>query len=236
MGKNPKRGKKSGADGEQPRLGHPPPIRSVAFSIYHDPPSPSTTMHTVYGNPIAYPYRNLPQGRIPLAPIDGSRKPLSNISEIPFLDPTVHSTPKQVTGNQASDIPGLPHRQKVWGNAAGRSQDKQLGNSFGQSVVDSKVFVDPFSMDDPGFPDRWRMPPGPVLQTMHRSHELGKMWKYADQIAVFEGSIQQYLRWAPTFYDMVHVQPMPWAYKISILAAKLSPKISSFVIGSLAFE
>ena len=92
------------------------------------------------------------------------------------------------------------------------------------------------AMDDPDFPERWRMPPAHVLQNLYRSQELGKMWKYADQIAVFEGSIQQYVRWAPTFYDMVHIQPMPWAYKINVLATKLAPKISSFVIGSLAFE
>ena len=40
----------------------------------------------------------------------------------------------------------------------------------------------------------------------------------------------------PTFYDMVHIQPMPWAYKINVLAKKLAPKIASFVIGSLAFK
>ena len=71
--------------------------------------------------------------------------------------------------------------------------------------------IDPFLMDDPAFPDRWRMPLGQILQTMYRAQELGRMWKYADQIAIFEGSIQQYVRWAPTFYDMVHIQPMPWA-------------------------
>ena len=97
------------------------------------------------------------------------------------------------------------------------------------------VAADPLAMDDPAFPERWRMPPAHVLENLYRSQELGKMWKYADQIAVFEGSIQQYVRWVPTFYDMVHIQPMPWAYKINVLATKLAPKISSFVIGSLAF-
>ena len=35
---------------------------------------------------------------------------------------------------------------------------------------------------------------------------------------------------------MVHIQPMPWAYKLNILAKKLAAKVSSLVIGGLAFE
>ena len=230
VGKNPKRGKRLLADGEQPRFNQPLPIRSVAFSIYYDLPSPSTMTHTIYGNPMVYPYRNFHQGRVPLAPIDSPGLP----------DPSAHSTPKSISnplGPVSSEILGSHQRQKPWGKAVSKIWDGDFGGlQQGQSVEGHRKAVDPFSMDDPAFPDRWRMPPGPVLQAMHSSHELGKMWKYADQIAIFEGSLQQYIRWAPTFYDMVHVQPMPWAYKINVLATKLSPKISSFVIGSLAFE
>ena len=53
--------------------------------------------------------------------------------------------------------------------------------------------IDPYTMDDPAFPDRWRIPPGNVLQNWYKHWDLGKLWKHSDQIAVFEGSIQQYL-------------------------------------------
>ena len=96
--------------------------------------------------------------------------------------------------------------------------------------------IDPYTMDDPSFPKRWRIPPGHILQNWYKHWDLGKLWKHSDQIAVFEGSIQQYLRWAPTFYEMVHIQPMPWAYKLNILSKKLAPKVSTLVIGGLAFE
>ena len=81
VGRGSQRGRKSGFN-NVPKFNQPPPIRSVAFSIYRDPSCrntssssyyepPNTIPHTVYDRPIVYPYRCFPQsGRVPLAPLD----------------------------------------------------------------------------------------------------------------------------------------------------------------------
>ena len=113
-------------------------------------------------------------------------------------DPTVHSTPKPKNPGYGTTVgfPATVGAARSNPQAATERRHPQF-NVLSKQEDEYGAMVDPFLMDDPGFPARWRMPPGQILQTMYRSQELGKMWKYADQIAVFEGSIQQYVRWAP---------------------------------------
>ena len=227
-------------------LGKPQPVKEVAFSIYHDPPSnPDTSLHTVYNQPISYPYRS--SQRIPLAPVkpDLATHAKESTDSSGLSEPAAHSTPLANFAQELppSDPPNMagPSRPLLGPKDSASAKTRYYQDRLREireyhNRAEQTSTIDPLAMDDPAFPDQWRMPPGPVLQRLYRSQELGKMWKYADQIATFEGGIQQYVRWAPTFYDMVHIQPMPWAYKINVLATKLAPKISSFIIGSLAFE
>ena len=161
-----------------------------------------------------------PQGQYPCP----GRKPLfySTLK----MDPAPHS--------QASSS---PQQENLWRSIPGRlwHYPERLRNPQGLEYEENPN-INPYTMDDPSFPERWRIPPGNVLQNWCKHWDLGKLWKQSDQIAVFEGSINRYLRWAPTFYEMVHIQPMPWAYKLNILAEKLAPKVASLVIGGLAFE
>ena len=189
--KGSQRSRKLSFSGTQ-KFNQPPPIRSVAFSIYLDPSCrntsssvyyqpPNTVPITVYDRPIVYPYRGLPQsGRVPLAPLDQpwSKHFSSDMNDPAIPDPTIHSTPKARNPGQNSSVgfhavvgaPG-PASQAASKPGYPRSNDPpKLENGYG-------AMVDPFSMDDPGFPDRWRMPPGQILQTMYLSQELGKMWK-----------------------------------------------------------
>ena len=241
VGTKPKQGyeqKKQGIPSEQIR-------KKPAFEIYHDPPNLAyrkplsqrvQTHHLEQGienlrlrhDPPAHHVQHVAE----LRPYHGGYAPHAGHSD---RRPFFHSTPKR-DPVLSSDTSGSQQQGNRWKNPPERSRhfDRERnphGPDYGENPN-----IDPYTMDDPAFPDRWRIPLGNVLQNWYKHWDLGKLWKHSDQIAVFEGSIQQYLRWAPTFYEMVHIQPMPWAYKLNILAKKLAPKVGSLVIGGLAFE
>ena len=188
-----------------------------SFPIYHDPPAPPKKP---MNPPVQGLQRELDQLR--LHPDMLSRKVQKSMAYpqptyggyMPHdygFDPRSYSTPRR-----RLDF-GNPRSQQG-GNPPDRTQP------YREPLTQDNPHIDPYTMDDPAFPERWRIPPGHILQSWYKQWDLGKLWKHSDQIAVFEGSIQQYLRWAPTFYEMVHIQPMPWAYKLNILSKKACPQ------------
>ena len=52
-------------------------------------------------------------------------------------------------------------------------------------------------------------------------------------VPVFEGSVEEYSRWAPLFYEFVHSQPFSTAFKFSVLQKTLSPHVRSLVMVGL---
>ena len=82
-------------------------------------------------------------------------------------------------------------------------------------------------------PMRWKVPPWDLLQTRFRDHRLDKMWKYGHHVTTFSGEYKDYPSWAATFYDMVHIQPIPLTFKFSLLSQKLSSNVRETVLNGL---
>ena len=181
VGTKPKKGfeqKKKGIPSEQIR-------KKPAFEIYHDPPSPVhrrplsqrlQTHHLEQGienlrlghDPLSHNVQQAPESR----PYHGGYVPHIGHSH---RRPLVHSTPKGRSDFTSSDASGYHQQGNRWKNPPGRPRHFDRVRGPHEPEYEENPNIDPYTMDDPAFPDRWRIPPGNVLQNWYKHWDLGKV-------------------------------------------------------------
>ena len=116
------------------------------------------------------------------------------------------------------------------------SSSRLAGNQSQYSSQDTS-YQNNFATSNAGLwtlPERWQLPSPDQMAARFRERNFDKLWKFAAHlIAVFSGETHDYHRWASTFYDTVHIQPLPMALKFSLLEQKLAPSVKDVVLHGL---
>ena len=188
------------------------------FRIYVDPPM-SQLLETA---PEVY-FRNPQTGRRrePLQELDPQDDPV----RFPYLQ-VLHQG--WIPGND----PLRPH------GAAGRLRQEHIEpdrypDSWPPHRVGRELFPEMQNeVPSPMFPEGWRLPldlnqEGDGTRSRHRTQQ---MWRQTEMVPVFEGAVEEYSRWAPLFYEFVHIQPVSIAFKFSILQKTLSTSVKELVM------
>ena len=208
------RDRRQGRDGDAGFRERGRPGVHTPFRIYVDPPC----SQPLQGAPEVYfrnPDANRQQDRWGTAPQGSSR------GELPYYQ--YLQVPEM--GWIPSNIPENPH------GPSGRLQNDHVEPTRypdfqepGPSAA-RRLTYPPANR----FPERWRLPPGSNSQAMGR-RRAQQLWKQTELVPVFEGSVEEYSRWAPLFYEFVHSQPLSTAFKFPVLQRSLSPAVRSLVM------
>ena len=212
------------------------------WTVYQDPPSNDenrhpTPMRIYVDPPRSQPLGNAPEvffrnpdtagrrdGRIPLGELAPGPQ---GAQRYPYLE-----VPHR--GWIPSDNPQFPH------GPAGRLRDEHIEPDRypfwpdGSSRASRALSYPDQEAQRHRLPDPWRIPRDREIRDRRPSHRrTQQLWKQAESVPIFGGSIEEYARWAHIFYEFVHVQPLGIAFKFAALQNSLSPHVRDRIMTGL---